>query len=106
MGDHPKKFHLEGEFPQFFGFIREGKLCVHYSPLFREFAIHLRDGVATQRMEYCPWSGQKFPSNLRQQYFDTLQNEYNFDESTMDDVFEKRVPLEMLSEAWWVKRGL
>ncbi|WP_375202678.1 DUF6980 family protein [Hyphococcus sp.] len=106
MGNHPKKYYLEDEFPQFFSLLREGKVNISYSQHFREFSITLADGVATQKMEYCPWSGRKFPDSLRQQYFDTLKNEHSFDEPTMDDVFEKCVPLEMLSEAWWVKRGL
>jgi len=106
LAAHPAKYNLEDKFPEFFQFLREGKVNVSFSPIFREFSITLAGSVAAQKVDYCPWSGRKFPISLKQQYFDTLENEYNFNAPTMDDIWEKRVPLEMLSEAWWVNRGL
>ncbi len=103
---HPEKYHLEDEFPKFFSFLREGRVKVSYSPIFREFSIPLEDSIASQQMLYCPWSGKKFPESLRDAYFDILEEEYKFTEPTMDHIWDKRVPVDMLSETWWVKRGL
>ena len=106
LDKHPDRYHLQNEFPEFFGFVREGKVSVCYSPIFREFSVPLKDGHATQQLHYCPWSGRKFPTSLRDQYFKVLETEHAFSEPTMDDIWEKRVPTEMQTEEWWIKRGL
>ena len=106
MPKHETKYHLEEEFREFFEFLREDKVSVGYSPIFREFTILLKYTSAVQALIFCPWTGKKFPPSLRDEYFDTLENEFGFDDPGLDDVIEGNVPAEMLSETWWIKRKL
>jgi Domain of unknown function (DUF6980) len=101
---HPEKYHDEDRFPEFYQFLREGKVRIHYSPAMRRYSIDVGNVLATQQIEYCPWSGSKFPICLNDKFWEVLETEYEFTTPTMDDIWEKRVPKEMQSEEWWIKR--
>ncbi len=91
---------LKTEFAQMFAFIDEGKVAIFYSPKFREFSIRLRNGHAMQNIQYCPWSGKKLPRSVSKEYFDILEK------MNVEPFEHDKIPLEMKSEDWWIKRNL
>ena len=50
-------------------FVNDDRIPVEYDPLWREYYIPLTDGVAAQRLFYCPWSGDLLPESLRGEWF-------------------------------------
>jgi hypothetical protein len=54
---------------------------LRYQPKFREYFVDIRDefGGAIYLIKHCPWCGKKFPSPLRNKFFDTLEKEYNIE---------------------------
>lgn len=82
-----------------FFLISEGKVPVIYIPQFREFGILIDGGPTLQKMNYDPFNGIKFPPDLRDEYFDCL-------EQMGLEVESDNIPHEYLTEEWWLNRGL
>lgn len=79
-----------------------------YYPVFREYFINYKEdcGGGIQLIKYCPWCGSELPKGLRNEFFDTLEKEYNI-ETDIGEYKEKTdVPIEFKSDEWWKKRGL
>lgn len=90
----------EGEFPELFGFIREGKLEIYYSPYRRSFAIGGKETGLRQEILFCPWTGRQLPSSLSEKFSALLESR---DLSALEP---ESWPEEWRSEAWWIKAGL
>lgn len=90
----------EKEFPEFFVFLGEGKLPIDYDGRMREFSILIPTSSARQILNYCPWSGKKFPASLRDEFCDLI-------EAMGLEPFETSThPSEFNSEEWWLVRRL
>ena len=79
--------------------LRRGGLALHYDERFRSYGIlYLSDAPLEQKIRFCPWCGARLPRELRGAWFDLL------DEMGLapDD---PNLPAEMLSDAWWRRRG-
>jgi hypothetical protein len=87
-----------------FAFTGEDLLTEYYAA-FREFGISYppRSGGGTQMLEYCPWCGSKLPTQLRDQWFTTVQDDPGFVDAWPSS---RGVPLEFKSDQWWRKRKL
>ena len=47
---------------------------VVYEPKYREFGVRVLDGGTSYiELLYCPWSGDKLPSSLRERWFEELE---------------------------------
>jgi len=89
----------------------DGKCELHfgYDPKFREYFIDVRveyGGSAIQLINNCPWCGSKLPKELREEFFNTLEKEYNMETDIGE--YKKRIdiPQEFKSDEWWKKRKL
>jgi hypothetical protein len=58
-----------------------------------------------QGIYYCPFGEFKLPKNLRDEWFEILEKEYDLDDlrSTEQSIL---IPEEFKSDEWWKKRGL
>lgn len=80
-------------------------LPLNYEPRFRSYHIHLTPpSIAMITIDICPWCGTRLPENLRDQWFDTLE-ELGIDINDYHDG-KVEIPKEFHSEEWWCKRGL
>lgn len=82
------------------------RIAVKYSPKYREYYIPLKKSNSIQTLLFCPWCGKELPKDLRDEYDEILEKEYNIN---IDDVvMEKkiRIPKEFKTDEWWKKRGL
>ncbi|MEX0940512.1 MAG: hypothetical protein WDZ41_04075 [Candidatus Babeliales bacterium] len=78
-----------------------------YSPKIREFFIASKDNKhIVQAVNYCPWCGEKFPKDLRDEYFEILKSEYNLELCIFDIKKNKNLPEEFKTDQWWKKRDL
>ena len=79
--------------------VRDEKIYLIYSIIFREYGISILDGgTSKQSIYYCPWCGKKLPESLRDDWFDTLEN-MGFDSPRMQNI-----PEDFNSDAWWRKK--
>lgn len=75
-------------------------LPVSYHPVFREWGIDYTDGGSSfNTIQFCPWDGERLPGQLRDAWFDRL------DELGLEPE-DPRVPVEMRSDRWWKEAGL
>ena len=76
--------------------VTSDEVPIVYEPKFREYGIRVLDG-GTSNIEllYCPWSGHKLPTSLRDQWFDELERR-GIDPVTGD------VPAEFSDERWYM----
>jgi len=100
--------------------LKDERVALHYSPIFRSYSIDVIDWwipveeiqitkdlvAAEQNITYCPWCGAKLPENLRDKYFEILENEYGLDVDIFDIKNNPNIPEEFKSDEWWKKRGL
>ena len=86
-------------------FIDDKRVQIGYRPRYRDYFIPLLNQRAIQGIFYCPWCGTKLPADLLDEYFDTLEKEYNIDDP--DRAEEAGVlPEEFKSNEWWKERKL
>jgi hypothetical protein len=78
----------------------DGRVSIRYEPILREYWIMGKRNIL---IKYCPWCKYEFPKNLRDEWFDILEREYNI-ESPTDN--ETDLPEEFKTDEWWKKRGL
>ena len=82
-----------------------------YEPVTRTFSSPF--GNSSEKgmcvsIHYCPFCGKKFPEELEEKWWKTLENELGIVRLN-DELFEdftKRVPSEFRTDEWWKKRGL
>jgi hypothetical protein len=68
-----------------------------YTAKFDEFGVRVLDGgSSTIALEYCPWSGDKLPSSLRDAWFKELDR-LGLDPLSSD------LPAELADERWYRK---
>ena len=95
---------LESRFSKIFSIINERSTSLKYYPKMREFGIASiePDGTLSRSFDsiyYCPFTGEKLPDSLRDEFFDLL-------EGMGLEPFHGAHPPEFETEEWWVKRGL
>ena len=78
---------------------------IEYDICTREYSIEI-DAKSVRVLHFCPFCGTKLPKELITEFYDVLQNEYNFDLNNLDYPDFKNAPEEMQSDEWWKKRGL
>ena len=91
---------LESSYKEFFEYLDYGKVFIDYSFVWREFTVFCTDGVSGIQLEYCPWSGKKFPESVRDEWFDILRS------MGFEDPLDQDIPEEFNSEKWWIDRNL
>lgn len=79
------------------------RTSLSYEPIDRQFCI---EGDLGLKMDYCPWCGTKFPKNLREEWFDTLEIEYGIETDIGEACDRADIPKEFWSDEWWKKRNL
>lgn len=78
------------------------EIPLNYNEKFREYGLKLLDGGSSNLIiNHCPWCGNHFPRNLRDEWFDIV-----FDELELDGPEDQGLPEEMKSDAWWRSRKL
>lgn len=86
-------------------FLQDSRIPIRYLAKFREFYLPLQKSAAAQCIFYCPWCGTKLPHDLRDYYFEVLENEYGID-NDIDAQEAGTLPEEFKTDQWWKKRGL
>lgn len=68
---------------------------VRYDERYDEYSIIVRPGEVEvlQKIDYCPWSGDKLPEGRRNQWFDEL-------EAQGIDPMTDPIPIEYQTDAW------
>jgi hypothetical protein len=70
---------------------------VIFKPRFREYGIKILDGGSSSlAISFCPWSGDKLPESLRDEWFDRL-------EALGIDPGIDTIPSEFQDEHWYMK---
>jgi hypothetical protein len=77
-------------------FIDDTRIPINYSRKFREYYVPLGCSYAIQCITFCSWCGARLPKDLRDEYFDIIEKEYE----------AKNLPEEFKYDIWWKKRGL
>lgn len=79
------------------------RTSIKYGPVFREYYLA---GEKGSMIWYCPWCGTKLNKDLRDEFFDILEQEYKI-ETNIGDCFDRiDLPPEFKTDEWWKKRGL
>ena len=73
-----------------------------YDSVFREYAITIPQSSSVFCITYCPMCGTKFPVDLRNKWFDVLEQEYGLDDPSSSEQRDK-IPAEFLTDEWWKK---
>jgi hypothetical protein len=90
---------IESKYATLFTAIKRGDSPILYIPKFREFGLQVLnpDGIARgdvyDLVQYCPFTGEKLPSSLRDKWFDKL-DELKIEPDSPD------VPEEMQTDKW------
>lgn len=84
-------------------FLDEDKVDVHYSPMYREYTIGLKNSNGFQLILFCPWCGKSLPEDLRDEWFTILEDEMKI-KVNIDNT--ENLPKEFLTDTWWKNRGL
>ncbi len=79
---------------------------VSYNKIFREYYFTSNKGNVITTLSYCPWCGSKLSKDLREEFFNALETEYNLDLSIADIKDCKILPEEFTTDEWWKKRKL
>jgi len=90
-------------------FLEESKVAIGYSERFKSYYLYLKGSdVASQRIYYCPWCGEKMPKPLDDEYDTELSKvlNINIDDITLDTYSDPEIPKEFKTDEWWKKRGL
>jgi hypothetical protein len=72
---------------------------VDHNKKWREYSIRDFNSTSLSIMLFCPNCGTKFPTSLRDEWFDALEKEFGLDDPMESD--RKKVPKEFLSDEWW-----
>ncbi len=73
---------------------------VEYNPVFREYFIRLNNRSNIITLAYCPWCGGKLPVSLRENYFDTLEKEYQIETNLGEYKERSDIPPEFKNDKW------
>ena len=85
--------------------IKDKRCKIYYDNLFREFYFKI-DRLHILKLLYCPWCGTKLPKQLRDEFFDILENEYDIETDIFEYKVDLRIPQEFKTDEWWQKREL
>ena len=82
----------------------EPEECFNLNATIRAYDISLPDKTCVG-INFCPWCGEKLPTNLYNEWKRILTHEYGIKTPSahMDD---DDFPPEFKTEEWWKKRGL
>jgi hypothetical protein len=71
-------------------------ILINYSPQYDEYSLPVRDGgLASVKINFCPWCGASAPESKRDRWFDELA-ELGFDEP-----HQQKIPPQFQNDAWW-----
>lgn len=96
------------------------RIMIRHNPTLWAYGVRILDsGYSTHDQEaedgtgvsdkiyYCPWSGELLPDNLVESWEDIAETEFGIDwENCSGDEADLLVPPEMHSDQWWRIRGL
>ncbi len=83
-----------------------------YDPKVREYSIVQKPEAFREKNElttgyriaYCPHCGAKYPEDLRDEWFDIIEQKFGI--NGMLDEKMNQLPEEFTTEEWWKNRGL
>ena len=87
-------------------FLDDPRNTIEYKEVFREYFISFVDRPWIIIFIYCPWCGKKLPNSLREEFFNTLEKEYNIETDIGEYKERTDIPKEFKSDEWWKKRKL
>jgi hypothetical protein len=75
-----------------------GETAIRYWPKVREYGIPVVDGGdSVILIAHCPWCGESLPKSLREEWFRVLEAK-GFEPGDI------RIPGELESDEWWIRR--
>lgn len=75
--------------------IESPDMPIVFTAKYREFGLQIMDGGSSCiRLGFCPWCGQKFPTSLRDAWFDEL-------EKREIDPYAENIPAEFSDHRWY-----
>jgi hypothetical protein len=82
-------------------YLVDGEVALTYTRKFRAYGIDVQErfGGGSIAIHYCPWCGSPLPKDLADEWFDRLE-QMGLEPEDSD------VPVEMLTDAWWINEGL
>ncbi len=84
--------------------IKRPETYINYKPMFRKYYVELQGSSSIQCIWFCPWCGKELPRDLRQDWFNILENEYGLEDPRGDQ--EHLVPEKFKSDEWWKKQNI
>lgn len=91
---------LKQQYSELFRHLEKGNVPLIYLPKHRTFGIKVKDSEAFHVIDFCPWTGMKLPKRLDEEYFEIL------DQLGIEPYEHDKIPDDMKSEEWWIKRKL
>lgn len=79
--------------------LEDSNIPVEYGSRFREYYIRISDTEQVV-MEYCPLCGARFPTSLRDEWFERIWA------AGLDGPEDIRIPETMRTDEWWRVDGL
>ena len=86
--------------------IVDPRIPLDYSDSFREHYIEMEGGISSQNIRVCPWCGSILPTSLRSAWFAVIDQLGLGEEVDILNTDDPRIPSEMQSDEWWLRRGL
>lgn len=84
--------------------LREDTCPIDYDAKFRVYRIKDTQGDCAMIMTYCPHCARKFPTDLRNAWYEILTSEHAIQDAL--DTYKEKAPKEFHTDEWWKKRGL
>lgn len=81
-------------------FLNDPRDPLEYNPVFREYFIRLNNRSNIITLAYCPWCGGKLPVSLRENYFATLQKEYQIETNLGEYKGRSDIPADFRNDKW------
>lgn len=79
-------------------FVKKAEYPFTFNKKFREYGIKVIDGGnSIIKINYCPFTGKKLPSSLRDEWFNKLEV-MGYDDPVFQDI-----PEEFNTELWWLE---
>jgi hypothetical protein len=76
---------------------------INYNCIKRIYSLPFKQTLGIS-LDYCPWCGNKLPSNLTEEFYEFLKRDHKIDLAHISEA--KRFPEEFQSDIWWIRRGL
>jgi hypothetical protein len=81
--------------------VEDSAVAIEFTERFRTYGISVRGSDGTvQQIRHCPWCGARLPDELRDRWFEELE------QLGIEDPTRENAPAEFLTSEWYIRRGL